>query len=317
MARPIKNNADYFSHDADMRNHRKMKAVRAKFGLEGYAVWNMLLEVLTDAEHFKIDIDEVEVELLAGDFGIESELLSEMITYFSRLKLIQIDDGVTTCNSLVERMQPLLDKRERQKSYSKSKKTTKNNNEIVNDVENSINDVENTQSKVKESKVKESKVKESFFKQKKNELSPDDIEKSLRQFFNENEHIKQRLFANVEKSCGRTLAINEKHAIAQRITIFANDYVLRPSWDSSEPIETKAIRFTNYIINSIKNGYELTNDNNSGQPSTDQKGFRISKDFEDLLGKIESEQQHRYGYMENDPFDRNSKLNLARINSQQ
>lgn len=156
-----------------------------------------------------------------------------------------------------------------------------------------------------------------FFKQKKNELSPDDIEKSLRQFFNENEHIKQRLFANVEKSCGRTLAKNEKHAIAQRITIFANDYVLRPSWDSSEPIETKAIRFTNYIINSIKNGYELTNDNNSGQPSTDQKGFRISKDFEDLLGKIESEQHHRYGYMENDPFDRNSKLNLARINSQQ
>ena len=52
MARPKKNNADYFSHDADMRNHRKMKAIRAKFGLEGYAIWNMVLEVLSNAELF-------------------------------------------------------------------------------------------------------------------------------------------------------------------------------------------------------------------------------------------------------------------------
>jgi hypothetical protein len=125
MARPTKNNADYFSHDADMRNHRKMKAIRAKFGLEGYAVWNMLLEVLTDSEHFVINIDEVEVELIAGDFGIEGDLLSEMISYFIRLKLLEEENGTLTCASLIERMQPLLDKRERQKSYAESKKKRK------------------------------------------------------------------------------------------------------------------------------------------------------------------------------------------------
>lgn len=212
MARPTKNNADYFSHDADMRNHRKMKAIRAKFGLEGYAVWNMLLEVLTDAEHFKIEIDEVEVELLAGDFGIESEMLNEMINYFTRLKLLQDEGGMLVCNSLIDRMQPLLDKRERQKKYAKSKKGSENSKKQVNDVENSVNDVENTQSKVKYSKVKYSKVKESkdFLQQKKNEKSPDDIEKNLRQFFNENEHIKRKLFLDVEKSCGRTLTVSEK-----------------------------------------------------------------------------------------------------------
>ena len=315
MARPTKNNADYFSHDADMRNHRKMKAVRAKFGLEGYAVWNMLLEVLTDAEHFVINIDEVEIELIAGDFGIEGDLLSEMISYFIRLKLLEEENGTLTCASLIERMQPLLDKRERQKSYAESKKKRKNNNNQVNDVENSVNDVENTQSKVKYSIVKESKVKESkgFFKQKKNQISPDEIEQSLRQFFNENEHIKRKMFADVEKSSGRPLSVEDKKAIAQRVTVFANDYVLRPNWDSTEAVEKKVIRFTNYIINSIKNGYELTNDK---QSSTEQKGFRVSKEFENLLSEIESEQQHRYGYMENDPFDRNSQFSLARANRQ-
>ena len=60
MARPIKNNADYFTHDSQMRNHRKIKALRYKFGLIGYAVYNMLLEVLTNAENFKFEWDELE-----------------------------------------------------------------------------------------------------------------------------------------------------------------------------------------------------------------------------------------------------------------
>ena len=47
MARPKKNNADYFPHDADMRNDPKIRALRRKFGLKGYAIWNMFLESLT------------------------------------------------------------------------------------------------------------------------------------------------------------------------------------------------------------------------------------------------------------------------------
>jgi len=46
MARPIKLNADYFSHDAGMRNHRKIKSVRQKFGINGYGIWCMLIEYL-------------------------------------------------------------------------------------------------------------------------------------------------------------------------------------------------------------------------------------------------------------------------------
>ena len=63
MARPIKNNMDYFPHDNKMRNDRKIKALRAKYGLEGYAVYNMLLETLCEAELLIIRWNETEIEL--------------------------------------------------------------------------------------------------------------------------------------------------------------------------------------------------------------------------------------------------------------
>ena len=55
MARPIKNNADYHSHDSNMRNDIKIKALRRKYKLAGYAIYNMLLEVLTNAEYFEYE----------------------------------------------------------------------------------------------------------------------------------------------------------------------------------------------------------------------------------------------------------------------
>jgi hypothetical protein len=58
MGRHKKNNADYFSHDNDMRNNRKIKAVRKMFGLVGYAVWNMLLEAIAESEDFTLRTDE-------------------------------------------------------------------------------------------------------------------------------------------------------------------------------------------------------------------------------------------------------------------
>ena len=37
MARPKKLNAEFFSHDVDMRNDLKVKALRKRFGHKGYS----------------------------------------------------------------------------------------------------------------------------------------------------------------------------------------------------------------------------------------------------------------------------------------
>lgn len=151
MARPQKNNADYFPHDADMRNDPKIKALRRKFKHTGYAVWNYILESLADSDFFEIEWSDLNIELLAADFDIEPDELREIVAYSSMLGLLQTDNGILTCEKLKLRFKPLLAKRK------------PNSNEFPNQkpMKNGVSDIENPQSKVKESKVNKSKEKES------------------------------------------------------------------------------------------------------------------------------------------------------------
>lgn len=141
MARPKKNNADYFPHDSGMRNDRKVKALRSKFGHVGYSVYVMIIESLTDADFFILDFNEIAIELLAGDFDVESKKLCEIVDYCLLLGLIQSCSGRATIwsdrhkNNFIS----LLGKRKRDRKG-------------VIDSENLVIDSENPQSKVKESK---------------------------------------------------------------------------------------------------------------------------------------------------------------------
>lgn len=170
MARPKKHNADYFSHDADMRNDPRIKAVRRKFSHAGYAVWNMLLEVITDSDFFTIEWSEIDVEILAGDFDMTPDELREIVDYCVKLGLLQIaphfyDNGsdALVCEKLKERFSDLLNKRERnaKKGVSDVQNPEQTEFQPPKPPQNGVSDVQNPQSKVKESKVKESKVKES------------------------------------------------------------------------------------------------------------------------------------------------------------
>lgn len=136
MARPKKDNADYHTHDKDMRNDPKIRALRKKYGHEGYAVFNMMLEVLTDSDNWCYHWNELNIELLKGDF--DSEKVEEIINYCAAtLKLFTIDNGIIYSYQHQKRFKPLLLKRKR-------------------DI-NRVFDSENPHSKVKYSKVKESK----------------------------------------------------------------------------------------------------------------------------------------------------------------
>lgn len=142
MARPKKDNADYFSHDADMRNDPKIKALRRKFGLEGYALWCFILEVLTDSDFFQFEWSDLQIELLSGDFDCDPETLKSVIDYCTNtLKLFTIENDILSSYQHRKRFDSLLSKRNRQNKRSKSV----------------VIDSENPYSKVKDSIVKESK----------------------------------------------------------------------------------------------------------------------------------------------------------------
>ncbi len=153
MARPARYNAEYFSHDADFRNDRRIKAIRAKFGLTGYALCVMLMEVLTDADYTQLDTSEMELELLSGDLGVSVTEIHSLIQFATKIGFFtQNDTGILKCPDLDRALEPVFDKRNRAKIAA-----NKGNN-IVSVTETPVTVTETPQSKVKESKVEESKV---------------------------------------------------------------------------------------------------------------------------------------------------------------
>lgn len=159
MARPIKKNADYFTHDKDMRDDPRIKALRRTHGLVGYAVYCMMLETLTDSEEFKHPWGILEVELLAGDFGLNPAELDKIIGYCTdTLKLFVVEDGFIRCPKLEERFSPLITKRERQRNWVIDSDNTPRKGLSTSKIQNNgVIDVESTQSIVEYSRVKKSK----------------------------------------------------------------------------------------------------------------------------------------------------------------
>lgn len=115
MARPIRNNADYFPHDADMRNDLKIRALRREYGHEGYSIWSMFLEVLTDSDYFQYQWTETSIELLAGDFEIEPQKLKDIISYCQKINLLTNDGEYVFTEKLINRLETVLRRRKRQR----------------------------------------------------------------------------------------------------------------------------------------------------------------------------------------------------------
>ena len=158
MARPNKNSADYFSHDNSMRNHRKIKVLRQQYSASGYATYLMLLETLTGSEHFQIQLGkEMDWKILASDFGIKSEKLKKIIKLMEELELIQNNDDLIECESLNERLQPLLDKRLKRREVTKSM-SRDDKGKFLSSRSDGVSLAETPQSKVNKNKVNKSKL---------------------------------------------------------------------------------------------------------------------------------------------------------------
>lgn len=157
MARPVKNYCDYFPHDRDMRNHRKIKAVRTKFGISGYAIWCMTLEYLTGIDGNVIEFSETEIELMSGDYGVSATEIRDVLDYCIKLELFFIKDGFLHSETLDERLKPVYDKRGVSKSNSRKQSRTNGKFTRNNPKPTEVSAAEIPQSKVNEIKEEESK----------------------------------------------------------------------------------------------------------------------------------------------------------------
>lgn len=159
MARLTKNYCDYFPHDADMRNHPKVKAIRNKFKENGYSIWSMLLEFITGADGNVFEYSDMQFELLAGDFGFSATEIRDVVDYCIRLEMLFNKEGFIHSESLDEKLAPVYEKRGKAKQISK--KQSRKSGKFVSDkpsdsVKLSQNDTEMPQTKL--NKTKENKI---------------------------------------------------------------------------------------------------------------------------------------------------------------
>jgi len=78
MARPERNNVDYFPHP--VKHGKKMFYIRKKYKNDGYAAWNIILEHLGESDFHYLDLNEdMQLEYLSADIGIEETLLLNII----------------------------------------------------------------------------------------------------------------------------------------------------------------------------------------------------------------------------------------------
>lgn len=119
----------YFPHYIGARNDNKILKLRRVLGLEGYAIYFMLLEVLREQNDFKYPIHGISE--LEFEFRVSKEKISTVVFDY---ELFTVDKQKRFFSpKLIEYLQPYLDKVERAKAaINKRWAMTRNTNEDTN-----------------------------------------------------------------------------------------------------------------------------------------------------------------------------------------
>lgn len=163
MARAKKIGVDYYSHDVGAQKKQTVKALRSRFGNDGYAFWFILLELLGERDGLYMDCsDEATWIYLCTEVMIDEDKVTDMLNFLGRLGAIDKDlwavDKIIWCQNFTDRLADVFKKRgvpKPEKPISKMVSATKTN---ISATEMGVSVTEMRQSKVKESKVKNSKV---------------------------------------------------------------------------------------------------------------------------------------------------------------
>lgn len=158
MGRPSKNNCEYYPHFTTMRNHRKIKALRNKFGaVLGYAFWSMFIEYLTELDGNEWEFSEIECEMFASELGVSATDIRSLVEYSIQIELLFNKNGFVYSESLNEKLAPVYEKRQREKDKSATKKRREDGTFTKETSIGGVSAADSPQIEVNRSKVKRSK----------------------------------------------------------------------------------------------------------------------------------------------------------------
>lgn len=105
----MKKDSYYFPHYINARNDRKVKRVIKELGLEGYAIFFMLLELLREQLDFRYPIKDI--DLIADEFGTSEQKVRVVICNYDLFQ-IDSDDNFLSIKQIYY-LQPYIEKTDR------------------------------------------------------------------------------------------------------------------------------------------------------------------------------------------------------------
>ena len=154
----MKKDAFYFPHFANARHDRKLKRVQKELGLEGYAIYFQLLEILREQLDFKYPMGDI--DLLADEMGTSEPKIRAVVCNYD-LFTIDEQDNFFSIKQLYY-LQPYIEKTQRARLAAKKRWDNVSDDANAMQMHSKCNAdaMQVKESKVKESKEKETKVKE-------------------------------------------------------------------------------------------------------------------------------------------------------------
>jgi hypothetical protein len=98
----------HFPHYLNARNDRKIRKGRLQLGIEFYAIYFMVLEVLAEQKDFRYPLTDLDI--LADDFGTSIQKIELVITQYDLFEIDPIDHFFSPAQHLA--LQPYLEKME-------------------------------------------------------------------------------------------------------------------------------------------------------------------------------------------------------------
>jgi hypothetical protein len=105
----------HFPHYLNARNDRKIRKGRLQLGIEFYAIYFMILEVLAEQKDFRYPL--ADIDILADDFGTSIQKIQLVITQYDLFEIDPVEQFFSPAQ--VKALQPYLQKLEHYKLMGK------------------------------------------------------------------------------------------------------------------------------------------------------------------------------------------------------
>ena len=163
----------YFSHDCNARNDEKILAMRSVYGLEGYAMYFMIVEILREQNDYKLKITKYIWNTLAMQMHTEASKVQKFVDdCVSEFQLFEVSDNFLYSKSLIKRMG--LFKEISEIRSKAAKKRWENANDMQNECKSNANANQMQSNKTKLNKTKLDYTKKEDINKKDN--TPDGVD---------------------------------------------------------------------------------------------------------------------------------------------